>query len=540
MSFVPKVFKKNLDQFFTPLSLIETIVHMMKIGPVDKVCDPAMGTADFLTVAMNIRKKQGDDNIIQRLYGADKDSWAYQLSVVNMILNQDGQSNLVQMDSIEHHGKWSEEIDVALCNPPFGSRTVEKRTSVLQNYELGYEWEYDENSNRWTKTARIRKSQQLGLLFIERCYKLLINGGRMEIILPEGYLCTGSYGYVREWIISNMKILSLVELPRRIFLKSEADLRANILIAQRLKSDHLKRYIEEDYPIHAQLVRRVGYKLGKGFPKITAREPETGEELRTPTNDVLLDTDFARVRQTYDSFTDSIIGDTWKGARFHDIKAHQNLDMKPRRMMIPALENRRQLLLSSHVRLGDIADVVEAYDDLSEESSSMLIRLVKGQDIRAVEGTVVPQEPDRAWRIIEGNGKNFYHMKDRGIVVGLVRTERRNIGLYLDNSSNVYAAPQGVGIVRPHDTEDYPLEWVFSVLRSEYCRLQFWTESGGTSYGKLTRDHIRNVILPVHSLEERQAICKRLREWCNSVRKAILNSPGFGLIPQPDDFLYEE
>src|SRR5690554_320532 len=189
MSFVPAVFKKNLDQFFTPQSLIKTLVHMADIGPNDTVCDPAMGTADFLTAALEERSKQGDDDIIQRIYGADVDERAYDLAIINMILHKDGQSNLVNVDTIKEHDLWKEEIDVALCNPPFGSRSLEKRTSTLLEYDLGHVWNQEEDGS-WTQTEDVRDSQQLGILFIERCVKMLPNNGRVAIILPEGYLCT--------------------------------------------------------------------------------------------------------------------------------------------------------------------------------------------------------------------------------------------------------------------------------------------------------------------------------------------------------------
>ena len=116
--------------------------------------------------------------------------------------------------------------------PPFGSRTIETRPSVLTHYDLGHLWKFEDG--KWHKTEELLPSQQLGILFIERCYKLLAEeSGRLGIILPEGYLCTASYGYVRQWIINNFHITGLVELPRRIFLKSDADLRSNILFAER-------------------------------------------------------------------------------------------------------------------------------------------------------------------------------------------------------------------------------------------------------------------------------------------------------------------
>ena len=92
MSFVPTIFKKSLDQFFTPISLIQCMVEMVNIGPNDKVADPGMGTADFLTAALQHRADLGDEDIHQRVFGFDVDDKAFDLAVINMILHRDGQS----------------------------------------------------------------------------------------------------------------------------------------------------------------------------------------------------------------------------------------------------------------------------------------------------------------------------------------------------------------------------------------------------------------------------------------------------------------
>lgn len=229
MTFVPAVFKKDLDQYFTPLTLVNSMVEILHPGPNDKVADPAMGTADFLSATMQYRLQYNDGQIINRVYGSDKDPQAYELALINMALNKDGQTNLHNVDTIEQHTLWNKQMDVVLCNPPFGSRTLETRASVLKHYDLGHVWKFEKG--KWKKTEEILPSQQLGILFIERCYNLLAeDSGRLGIILPEGYLCTPSYGYIRQWMIDRLRIFGLVELPRRIFLKSDADLRSNILL----------------------------------------------------------------------------------------------------------------------------------------------------------------------------------------------------------------------------------------------------------------------------------------------------------------------
>lgn len=550
MSFVPAVFKKSLDQYFTPITLVEAMVEMVGIGPTDKIADPAMGTADFLTAAMASRIAAGDDDAPQRIFGVDKDPRAFDLAVINMILHRDGQTGLLCDDSLEKHALWSEEMDVVLCNPPFGARTLEKRRAVLRNYDLGHVWTWDPKRSEWRKTREVAEKQQLGLLFLERCYKLLAAGGRLAIIVPEGYLCTPSYGYVRQWILEHFQVLAVTELPRRIFLKSDADLRSNVLVARKLDQPGRP---DVSYPIYTGLVRKVGYKLAKGFPEIARRDPESGLELRNQANELVLDTDFDRVRHGFQAFMQDTVGGTklpsgWQGATSDDVFGNIALDLKPRRLSPKALKNVRDIRAGDHVRLGDIAEVVTATVDLlgSSAGAAAFRRPVEGMDIRAIEGTVVPQEAERCWSIADRKSQHMYELRDRDIVVGLVRPERRNIGLLLDTDGGVVGAPDGIAVVRPLEATaaDYPVGWLFSVLRSEVCRLQFWTESGGTSYGKLTREHILDVLIPIPPLEERLAVDATVRSWekaardstthwnqigSDADRRPILNSPLFGL-----------
>ena len=542
MTFVPAVFKKDLDQYFTPLTLVNCMVEILRPGPNDKVADPAMGTADFLSATMQYRLKYNDGQIINRVYGADKDPQAYELAVINMALNKDGQTNLNNIDTIEHYDLWNGQMDVVLCNPPFGSRTIETRPSVLTHYDLGHLWKFEDG--KWHKTEELLPSQQLGILFIERCYKLLAEeSGRLGIILPEGYLCTASYGYVRQWIINNFHITGLVELPRRIFLKSDADLRSNILFAER------KRIVEnENYPIHAELVRNVGYKLGKGFSTIPLRDEKTGLELREPiTGNMLVDTDFRRVKSNFETFIKlnkqgSYID--WDGAHLSDITEHPQLDMKPRRLTRNALVNLNSILIRPHKQLYEIAEVLTdttSFADIVRADEQIF--LVEGQDIRALEGTVILKASEKRWQVEVRKTDKGYHLQHKDIIIGLVRPERRNIGLYLDSKSNVFGSPDGIAVVRQTDSR-YPIEWIFQVLRTEQTRIQFWTESGGTSYGKLTTEQIKNVFVPLPSESEIKAITQKVQKWATAQqsvqntfneiwdeedKRAILNSPIIGL-----------
>ena len=555
MTFVPVVFKKSLSQYFTPASLIDTMVKMVAPGPTEKVADPAMGTADFLTAALHYCTERGDDDAFGRIFGIDSDPSAYDLAIVNMILNKDGQANLWREDSIENHERWAEEMDVVLCNPPFGSETIERRPEILIAYELGHQWTCEDAPGKWSKwsmTEDIATSQQLGILFIERCWKMLRPGGRLAIILPEGYLSTTSHGYVRQWILENFIVRSLVELPRRIFVKSRADLRSNILVAEKTRPGKaIPRY-----PIHALMVRRVGYKLGGDFKPLPLRGRATGIPIRDSRNHITLDSDFRRVLEEYNA-TPKRLTSNWNGSTVADILSRTDLDMKPRRLVPRALLNVRNLKKSGALPLNAIAEIVQEKIDLLEDvGESELRRVVEGQDIRAIEGLVVPHFPERCWAIAERKQRKVYELRYQDIVIGLVRPERRNVGLLLDEGDDIVGSPDGLAVVRvlPDLEQDYPTGWLFAVLRSEQVRLQFWTESGGTSYGKLDSECIGNTLIPVSSREEREWVAQRVGGWTVSVgqysntwsqigteddRRPILNSPLIGLFDDDMDALLD-
>ena len=78
----------------------------------------------------------------------------------------------------------------------------------------------------------------------------------------------------------------------------------NILVAQKLSENDLTKAKEMDYPIHCEIVRRVGYKLGKGFSTINKKDPNTGIEIRDQDNNPIIDSDFEGIRERFSSFSE--------------------------------------------------------------------------------------------------------------------------------------------------------------------------------------------------------------------------------------------
>ncbi|MDI1296372.1 MAG: hypothetical protein PSY12_10885, partial [bacterium] len=107
--------------------------------------------------------------------------------------------------------------------------------------------------------------------------------------------------------------------------------------------------------------------------------------------------------------------------------------------------------------------------------------------------------------------------------------------------------PDGIAIVRvKKNSAGITQEYLFAALRSEDARIQLWTESGGTSYGKLRDDHILNLRLRNPGADEISRITTVVKDWKKAARSSmalwdvigteadrtpIINSPMFGLEP---------
>jgi len=123
------------------------------------------------------------------------------------------------------------------------------------------------------------------------------------------------------------------------------------------------------------------------------------------------------------------------------------------------------------------------------------------------------------------------------------------VGLLIDDGDDLVGTPDGIAIVRANSKNEHNInqEFLFMLLRSEAARLQLWTESGGTSYGKLNAEHILNLKFNLPTPEVLAETSKKVASWRKSLeasntlwrsigepedRIPIINSPILGLEPE--------
>ena len=246
-----------MGQYFTPRELVEFIIKMIEPHYEERILDPACGSGGFLLYAMDYIQKEASQYYEEetpehynywhnfardQLFGIEVNDAIARVAKMNMILHDDGHSNvigsdaLINFDEIYDQNKdfKKESFDIILTNPPFGANIKKEEKSYLGNYKLGEK----------------RNSQKTEILFLERCFDFLKWGtGKLAIILPDGVLNNSSLQYVRDYIEQHYEILAVVSLPQIAFKYYEAGVKPSILL--------LRKFSEEEYSLYQASVNQI-------------------------------------------------------------------------------------------------------------------------------------------------------------------------------------------------------------------------------------------------------------------------------------------
>ena len=269
-------FSKNKNaQFITPLPLIEFLVNIVNPRNKERIIDPTVGIADFLSVSYVNSKSKLDDN---NIYGFDNDEDMIKLATLNMLLNGDGNAKILSKPSLgsistkfsitgepieldtaaNKNGNWDKrfdnkrllKFDVVLTNPPFGEdRAFLPRgayeTEIINCYEL------------WNKYNS--KKIDMGVIFLENAYRILNDNGRMGIVLSNSIASIDSHKIAREWLLKNMRIVAIFDLPANVF--AETGVNTSVIVAYKPSKEKLKDLQEKNYEVFFRNIENVGYEV---------------------------------------------------------------------------------------------------------------------------------------------------------------------------------------------------------------------------------------------------------------------------------------
>lgn len=226
-------------QFRTPRHIIKLLTELVEPKLGDKIGDPACGTGGFLLGAYQYivssldsegKFAQEDEDGFRRsstgalltadikasldrsFYGYDIDVTMVRLGLMNLMMHGIDDPQIDYMDTLSKKFDHSElnTYDVILANPPF--------TGNLNAGEIDGE----------SLTLSTTKTE---LLFIDRIYTMLRQGGTAGIIIPQGVLFGTAKAFqdARKIMIENSQLKAVVTIPSGVF-KPYAGVATAILI----------------------------------------------------------------------------------------------------------------------------------------------------------------------------------------------------------------------------------------------------------------------------------------------------------------------
>ena len=201
-------------EYYTPRAVTNFVVEKVnpKLGEI--ILDPACGTGGFLTSTIahfgNIESTKDFDILQNTIRGWEKKPLPYLLATTNLILHG------IEVPQIEHKNSLArplqdytdkDRVDVILANPPFGGA---EDSGIKNNFPAEF---------RTSETAD---------LFLVLIMKLLKNGGRCGMVLPDGFIFgDGVKAAIKKRMLEEFGLNTIIRLPA--VFKPYASVNTNLL-----------------------------------------------------------------------------------------------------------------------------------------------------------------------------------------------------------------------------------------------------------------------------------------------------------------------
>ena len=242
--------RAGMGQYFTPVPIVDLAVKMADPSPSDLILDPFCGSSHFLTRCLDYVATSYGDRVPEyvlhqfkffHLHGIEKSERMVRIAMTDMLLHDDGHTNIRNTDALQSFDNYSDIIalredessdpaifDLILTNPPFGSILRGEVTEILKRFQLGHK----------------RKSLPLEVIGIERCFQFLKPGGKLGIVLPDGLLKNKNMRFVREWIEQVAQIVAVVSLPIETFSPYGAAVKTSLCFFRKYHQDEKSTVVQ--------------------------------------------------------------------------------------------------------------------------------------------------------------------------------------------------------------------------------------------------------------------------------------------------------
>ncbi len=310
-TFMGSFFRGNFGQYFTPREIVKFIVDVLPIKHDSKVLDTSCGSGGFLLYALNkVRNEATEyypnyktdakqyakwypywhDFAKNNLYGIEISEQISRAAKMNMIIHDDGHTNVITFNGLESDSTIFEHtanrgfeygtFDFIITNPPFGSIIRQTEQAYLKTYQLG------KKEEDWLavkpQDEKVRDNQSTEVLFIEQDYKFLKEGGYLAIVLPDGILTNSSLQYVRTQIEDWFRIVAVISMPQTAFTANGAGVKSSVLFLKKWSRNETKNLVETKKNIEIELLKDSDYisQRQEWEKEVKQKQKEKAEEIK--------------------------------------------------------------------------------------------------------------------------------------------------------------------------------------------------------------------------------------------------------------------
>ena len=239
------------------------------------------------------------------IYGTDANDRMARTSKMNMIMHGDGHGGVHHHDGfLNVNGIFEGRFNIILTNPPFGATVEpddvirEEDITVSPQSTRRYLEEYGDIYREAQARVQAAKGNPIAslfelpkgekskikteILFVERCLSLLMPGGRLGIVLPEGIFNNPSLTYVREFCEDRAFVSAVVSLPQETFLASGASVKASLLFLKKFTVDEKSDFDTKQKAATLEVRLNYAPEMEKEHTRLQKEIDEAKKERDTP------------------------------------------------------------------------------------------------------------------------------------------------------------------------------------------------------------------------------------------------------------------
>ncbi|MBM2815294.1 MAG: methylase [Ignavibacteria bacterium] len=211
------------------------------------------------------------------IFGTDAEPRSARTAKMNMIMHGDGHGGVHHHDGlINVNGIFDNRFDVIITNPPFGARVSKELTIAASDVQIDpdkfkdyreqfgddYVESFEKFKNHINKSLLDiydtgKMTTLTEVLFVERCLNLLKPGGRMGIVLPEGFLNNSDLQKIRDFVEGKAKIILIVSIPQDVFIAAGATVKPSLVF--------LKKFSDEEKNEYQTIVKQVTIEINQKY-----------------------------------------------------------------------------------------------------------------------------------------------------------------------------------------------------------------------------------------------------------------------------------